>query len=97
GIAMAGTGLMVTQFLQNVLGHSPLASALLFAPMGLGVAAGTMTAPALARRMQQTTAIAGGLAGCAARGPARGPAGAGRGAGGGPAGRGGPAGPAPWR
>jgi DHA2 family multidrug resistance protein-like MFS transporter len=68
GIAMAGTGLMVTQFLQDVLGHSPLASALLFAPMGLGVAAGTMTAPALARRVQQTTAIAGGLAVSAAGG-----------------------------
>ncbi|MEU6416091.1 MFS transporter [Streptomyces spiralis] len=61
GIAMAGTGLQVTQYLQNVLGHSPAAAAVLFAPMGLGVAAGTMAAPALARRMKQTTAIAGGL------------------------------------
>jgi DHA2 family multidrug resistance protein-like MFS transporter len=62
GVAMAGTGLLVTQYLQSVLGHSPVGSALLFAPMGLGVAVGTMTAPALARRMKQTTAIAGGLA-----------------------------------
>ncbi|MEV4179724.1 MFS transporter [Nonomuraea sp. NPDC049709] len=62
GVAMAGTGLMVTQYLQSVLGFSPLASAVLFAPMGLGVAVGTMTAPALARRVKQTTAIAGGLA-----------------------------------
>jgi len=62
GIAMAGTGLLVTQYLQNVLGFSPVASAVLFAPMGLGVAVGTMTAPALARRMKQTTAIATGLA-----------------------------------
>ncbi|WEO99368.1 MFS transporter [Streptomyces sp. FXJ1.172] len=61
GIAMAGTGLLVTQYLQSVLGHSPLTSALLFAPMGLGVAVGTLTAPALARRMRHTTAIAGGL------------------------------------
>ncbi|WP_433190842.1 MFS transporter [Actinoallomurus sp. CA-150999] len=61
GIAMAGTGLLVTQYLQSVLGYSPFASAMLFAPMGLGVAAGTMTAPVLARRMKQTTAIAGGL------------------------------------
>ncbi|MEV0617474.1 MFS transporter [Nonomuraea sp. NPDC050404] len=61
GIAMAGTGLLVTQYLQSVLGHSPLASAILFAPMGLGVAAGTLTAPALARRTGRTTAIAGGL------------------------------------
>ncbi|OPG14523.1 MFS transporter [Microbispora sp. GKU 823] len=62
GVAMAGTGLMVTQYLQGVLGHSPFASAVLFAPMGLGVAAGTMAAPALARRVKRTTAIAGGLA-----------------------------------
>ncbi|KJS63445.1 MFS transporter [Streptomyces rubellomurinus] len=62
GVAMAGTGLLVTQYLQGVLGHSPVVSALLFAPMGLGVAVGTMTAPALAERVPQTTAIAGGLA-----------------------------------
>ncbi|WP_327681827.1 MFS transporter [Kitasatospora sp. NBC_00458] len=62
GFAMAGTGLLVTQYLQGVLDFSPVASALLFAPMGLGVAVGTMTAPALARRMRQTTAIAAGLA-----------------------------------
>ncbi|MFE7045661.1 MFS transporter [Streptomyces atratus] len=65
GIAMAGTGLLVTQYLQSVLGYSPFASAVLFAPMGLGVAVGTMAAPALARRMKQTTAIAGGLVGSA--------------------------------
>ncbi|MFI6585096.1 MFS transporter [Embleya sp. NPDC050493] len=65
GIAMAGTGLLVTQYLQSVLGYSPAASAMLFAPMGLGVAAGTMAAPALARRMKPTTAMAGGLAGSA--------------------------------
>ncbi|MDI2125162.1 MFS transporter [Yinghuangia seranimata] len=62
GVAMAGTGLLVTQYLQNVLDYSPATSALLFAPMGLGVAAGTMASPALARRVKQTTAIVGGLA-----------------------------------
>ncbi|WP_371478839.1 MFS transporter [Kitasatospora sp. NBC_00315] len=62
GVAMAGTGLLVTQYLQSVLGYSPVASAVLFAPMGLGVAAGTMAAPALTRWMKRTTAIAGGLA-----------------------------------
>ncbi|WP_436787947.1 MFS transporter [Yinghuangia sp. YIM S10712] len=61
GIAMAGVGLVVTQYLQSVLGHSPSVSAMLFAPMGLGVAFGTMAAPALARRMRPTTAIAAGL------------------------------------
>ncbi|MEV6447046.1 MFS transporter [Amycolatopsis sp. NPDC051716] len=62
GVAMAGVGLLVTQYLQSVLGHSPLVSALLFAPMGLGVAAGTMTAPAVTRFVTPPTAIAGGLA-----------------------------------
>ncbi|WP_103350994.1 MFS transporter [Amycolatopsis sp. CA-128772] len=61
GVAMAGVGLLVTQYLQSVLGYSPLLSALLFAPMGLGVAAGTMTAPALTRFVTPPTAIAGGL------------------------------------
>lgn len=61
GIAMAGTGLLVTQYLQSVLGFSPLASAVMFAPMGLAVAVGTLAAPALARRVSQTTAITGGL------------------------------------
>ncbi|MEU6741930.1 MFS transporter [Streptosporangium sandarakinum] len=65
GVAMAGTGLMVTQYLQGVLGFSPFTSAVLFAPMGLGVAAGTMAAPALTRWMRPATAIAGGLAGSA--------------------------------
>ncbi|MEU8516685.1 MFS transporter [Kitasatospora sp. NPDC048722] len=62
GVAMAGTGLSVTQYLQSVLGHSPLASAVLFAPMGLAVAAGTMGSPLLARRVGRPTAITGGLA-----------------------------------
>jgi MFS transporter, DHA2 family, multidrug resistance protein len=62
GIAMAGTGLVVTQYLQLVLGFSPFATAVLFAPMGLGVAIGTMSAPALARRVTRPAAIAGGLA-----------------------------------
>lgn len=62
GVAMAGTGLLVTQYLQSVLGHSPLASAVLFAPMGLAVAVGTMASPLLARRVSRSTAIAGGLA-----------------------------------
>jgi DHA2 family multidrug resistance protein-like MFS transporter len=62
GIAMAGTGLVVTQYLQSVLGSSPFASALLFAPMGLASAVGTLAAPAITRRLKQPVAIAGGLA-----------------------------------
>ncbi|MEV4151213.1 MFS transporter [Amycolatopsis sp. NPDC049691] len=61
GVAMAGVGLLVTQYLQSVLGYSPLTSAILFAPMGLGVAAGTMAAPSLTRWLPPATAIAGGL------------------------------------
>ncbi|UOX85213.1 MFS transporter [Amycolatopsis sp. FBCC-B4732] len=61
GVAMAGVGLLVTQYLQSVLGYSPLLSAVMFAPMGLGVALGTMTAPTLTRWLTPATAIAGGL------------------------------------
>ncbi|MFJ7219847.1 MFS transporter [Amycolatopsis sp. NPDC098790] len=68
GVAMAGVGLLVTQYLQSVLGYSPLVSAVLFAPMGLGVAVGTMTAPSLTRRMAPAPAIAGGLVVSAAGG-----------------------------
>ncbi|MFD7654326.1 MFS transporter [Actinosynnema sp. NPDC059797] len=62
GVGMAGTGLLVTQYLQGVLGFPPVVAAVLFAPMGLGVAVGTAVAPALARRVGQTSAIAGGMA-----------------------------------
>ena len=68
GMVMAGTGLLVTQYLQSVLGYSPFRTAVLFAPMGLGVAAGTMGAPLVARRISQPVAIAGGLAVSAAGG-----------------------------
>ena len=61
GIAMAGCGLLVTQYLQNALHLGPLAAAILFAPMGIGVAIGTMTAPLLVRRLTTHTAITGGL------------------------------------
>jgi MFS transporter, DHA2 family, multidrug resistance protein len=61
GAAMAGTGLLVTQYLQTVLGYSPAQAALWFAPMGLAVAVGTMLAPAIGRRTKDGPAIAGGL------------------------------------
>ncbi|MFC4120501.1 MFS transporter [Nonomuraea zeae] len=61
GIAMAGTGLQVTQYLQSVLGYPPAEAALLFAPMGLGVALGTMLTPAITRWVSPKRAIAGGL------------------------------------
>ncbi len=62
GVVMAGTGLLVTQYLQSVLGHSPVSAALWFAPMGLAVALGTTLSPAIARRVEPVTAIAAGLA-----------------------------------
>ncbi|GAA4876801.1 MFS transporter [Actinomycetospora straminea] len=62
GIAMAGTGMLVTQYLQVVLGLSPVAAALWFAPMGLGVAAGTLVTPVLVRRVRPHVAVSGGLA-----------------------------------
>ncbi|MER6945805.1 MFS transporter [Nonomuraea sp. NPDC000554] len=62
GVAMAGTGLLVTQYLQTVLGYAPAQSALWFAPMGLAVALGTLLTPALTRLITPKTAIAGGLA-----------------------------------
>ncbi|OLT09871.1 MFS transporter [Pseudonocardia sp. CNS-139] len=62
GIAMAGSGFQVTQYLQTVLGYAPVAAALLFAPMGLGVAAGTLLTPVLVRRVPERVAISGGLA-----------------------------------
>ncbi|MDD7968354.1 MFS transporter [Actinomycetospora lemnae] len=62
GVAMAGTGLLVTQYLQVVVGLSPVAAAIWFAPMGLGVAAGTLLTPVLVRRVRPHVAVAGGLA-----------------------------------
>lgn len=63
GATMAGTALLGTQFLQSVLGLSPTAAALWFAPMGLGVGLGTILAPTLSRKLPPAAAIALGLAG----------------------------------
>jgi MFS transporter, DHA2 family, multidrug resistance protein len=62
GAVMAGIGLLVTQYLQSVLGYNPEKAAILFAPMGLGVAVGTLLAPRLTRRLAPGSAIAAGLA-----------------------------------
>jgi DHA2 family multidrug resistance protein-like MFS transporter len=61
GMLLAGTGLLVTQYLQSVLGYSPAAAAWLFAPMGLAMALGTLLAPRLARRAGRTPLISGGM------------------------------------
>jgi MFS transporter, DHA2 family, multidrug resistance protein len=60
--ALAGTGLMSTQFVQSVAGLSPQRAGLLQAPTGLGIAAGTLLAPVLLRWLRPLTAIALGLA-----------------------------------
>ncbi|MFF4989392.1 MFS transporter [Streptosporangium saharense] len=62
GATIAGTGLLVSQYLQSVLGLSPAMAALWYAPMGLALAVGAMLSPALVRWMKPGTAIAGGLA-----------------------------------
>lgn len=61
GAVMAGTTLLLTQYLQNVLGYSPAASGGLLMPAGLAIAAGSMLAPVLLRWVSMRTAITAGL------------------------------------
>src|SRR5262245_44095604 len=57
-----GTFLFIAQYLQLVLGMSPLQAGLWTAPSGLGFIAGSMLAPVLARRMPATRVVASGFA-----------------------------------
>jgi DHA2 family multidrug resistance protein-like MFS transporter len=57
-----GTFLAIAQYLQLVLGMTPLEAGLWTAPYGLAFIAGSMLAPALARRLRPTDVIAGGFA-----------------------------------
>ena len=59
--AMAGTFLVVSQYVQSVLGLSPAAAGLWLLPMGLSVAAGAQVAPTLSDRLGPRAAISGGL------------------------------------
>ena len=61
GIVMAGVAMQITQYLQTVLGYSPLAAAMWFAPMGLAVAVGTTLTPTLTKHVSQKGAISAGL------------------------------------
>jgi Arabinose efflux permease len=61
-IGLAGTGLWATQYLQTTAGLAPLAAAVTFAPMALGIAVGTSLAPALARRLPEYRLVPAGLA-----------------------------------
>jgi len=57
-----GTFLFIAQYLQLVLGMSPLHAGLWTAPSGLGFIAGSLLAPVLARRMRPTSVVAYGFA-----------------------------------
>jgi DHA2 family multidrug resistance protein-like MFS transporter len=61
-----GTFLFIAQYLQLVLGMTPLRAGLWTAPSGLGFIAGSMLAPVLARRIRPTHVIACGFAVAAA-------------------------------
>ncbi|MCI4061239.1 MFS transporter [Micromonospora sp. R77] len=61
GAAMAGLGLLSSQYVQSVAGLTPGQSGLSLAPMGISIAAGTMLAPLLVRRIRQGTVISAGL------------------------------------
>jgi MFS transporter, DHA2 family, multidrug resistance protein len=52
GVVMAGTFLLVTQYLQMVEGLSPLHAGLWLVPMNLAMAVATMATPQLARRVR---------------------------------------------
>ena len=56
-----GTFMLTAQYLQLVLGLSPLRAGLWSVPSSLGFVAGSMLAPALVRRVRPATAIAGSL------------------------------------
>ncbi|KOX03156.1 MULTISPECIES: MFS transporter [Micromonospora] len=62
GAAMAGLGLLSSQYVQSVAGLTPGESGLSLAPMGISIAVGTMLAPVLVRRIKQGTVISVGLA-----------------------------------
>ncbi len=57
-----GTLLFISQYLQLVLGLSPLAAGLWMLPASCGVIVGSMVTPLLARRLPAAAVVAGGLA-----------------------------------
>jgi DHA2 family multidrug resistance protein-like MFS transporter len=61
GSGLAALGWVTTQYLQSVVGLTPVAAAAAFAPMGLTMAAGCMLSPLLTRRLTPAAAIAAGL------------------------------------
>ena len=57
GMAMMGLYILITQYLQLVLGLTPLQTGLALLPWSLGFVIGSLGAPALARRMSLVTAM----------------------------------------
>ena len=62
GSGLAALGWVTTQYLQSVVGLTPLVAAATFAPMGLTMAAGCMLSPLLTRSHAPAVVIAAGLA-----------------------------------
>ncbi len=60
-IGLAGTFLLVSQYVQSALGLSPSQTGIWLAPAGLGIAVGTFGAPIFLKYMSMRTAIVGGL------------------------------------
>ncbi|TQN28795.1 DHA2 family multidrug resistance protein-like MFS transporter [Haloactinospora alba] len=62
GVVLAGTGFWATQYLQSDAGLTPLAAAVAFVPMGIGVAVGTQIAARLSPTIPADILIPAGLA-----------------------------------
>ena len=66
GVVMAGTSLLASQYLQLVLGLSPLAAGLWLLPQNITMIIGSVTAPQLVQRFRPAYLMAAGLAAAAA-------------------------------
>jgi DHA2 family multidrug resistance protein-like MFS transporter len=66
GVTLAGTFLFVAQYLQLVIGLSPLAAGLWLIPSTAGIIAGSLLTPVLVRRVPAPRLVSGGLAVAAA-------------------------------
>ena len=66
GVTLAGIFLFVAQYLQLVIGMSPLAAGLWLIPSTAGIIAGSLLTPALVRRVPARRLVSGGLAVAAA-------------------------------
>ena len=60
-VMMGAMGFFITQYLQTVVGFTPLKAGIWMIPQSLGMILGTMLAPVLARRIPSVYVIAGGL------------------------------------